>query len=136
MVEYIIAFTYSTPSLATTMSTDSVYMNDLPRKSLVDDVLCVLQRVAGLGEKDINKVEHGDGWCTWPELLSVPGIDKARDYYDYGWLFHFVVLGDDWMLTFDRNRQDEYYSKWAFASTKMTTDRHAVPELGTLFGEA
>ena len=95
---------------------------DLPHKSLIDDVLRIVE------EHEIRAVEHEGGWCTWSELLSVPGILDKRDYYDYGWLSTFVVYGDDWVLEFDRNQHDEFYNKWVFASIKKSTDKHVVPE--------
>jgi hypothetical protein len=106
-------------------------MDKLPLTSLVDDVLCVL-RAEWKSSDDIKAVEHEDGWCSWSELISVPGIREHHDYHNYGWLRHFVVRGDNWMLEFDRNQADEYYNKWVFASTEMTTHRRAVPELSRL----
>lgn len=117
------------------MTIVSVDMCDLLHMSLVDDVLQVLWKV-GLDEHDIKTVEHSNGWCTWPELLRVPGICEKRDYYNYGWLSNFIVLGDDWILEFDRNEQDEYYNKWVFACVRPSADKHVVPELSMLISSA
>ena len=103
---------------------------DLPHNSLIDDVLHIVN------ESKIRAVKHEGGWCTWSELLSVPGILDKRDYYDHGWLSTFVVYGDDWVLQFDRSLHekgyDEYYNKWIFASIKKSTDKHVIPELGQI----
>lgn len=117
-------------SMRTTIK--SVSIQDLSGNNLTDHVKEVLKKVAGLRETDIKTVQHKNGWCTWSELMSVPGM-KYHEYDIYGdRLVDFFVYGEGWMLTLDQDSTDEFYSRWVFVAERTKTNEHCVPKLGTI----